>query len=176
MNKYWYKNAVIYSLDVESYLDLNGDGVGDFQGLKHALRYLSGLGINCLWLLPFYPSPNRDNGYDITDYYDIDHRLGNLGDFAEFDGEFEFVPDRVKEAWLELIEEEGAELGRADASISLLALSQGAFGFQLSTLTFGGAELNPDASELMLFGNVGRTGTASAATSVCSTAWPTIEA
>lgn len=84
MNKYWYKNAVIYSLDVESFLDLNGDGIGDFKGLKHALRYLSGLGVNCLWLLPFFPSPNRDNGYDITDYYDIDHRLGNLGDFAEF--------------------------------------------------------------------------------------------
>src|SRR5690606_32357620 len=83
MNKYWYKNAVIYSLDVDSFLDLNGDGIGDFKGVKNTLRYLSGLGINCLWLLPFYASPNRDNGYDITDYYSIDPRLGNLGDFAE---------------------------------------------------------------------------------------------
>lgn len=84
MNHIWYKNAVFYSLDVETFYDANGDGIGDFQGLIQKLDYLSGLGINCIWLLPFFPSPNRDNGYDVTDYYNIDPRLGTLGDFAEF--------------------------------------------------------------------------------------------
>lgn len=83
MNKYWYKNAVIYSLDVESFLDFNGDGIGDIKGLKHSLTYLSSLGVNCLWLLPFFCTPNRDNGYDVKDYYSVDPRSGNLGDFAE---------------------------------------------------------------------------------------------
>jgi maltose alpha-D-glucosyltransferase/alpha-amylase len=80
----WYKNAVVYCLDVETFMDGNGDGVGDFQGLERRLDYLAGLGINCLWLLPFYPSPNRDNGYDITDFYGVDPRLGDPGDFVAF--------------------------------------------------------------------------------------------
>jgi maltose alpha-D-glucosyltransferase / alpha-amylase len=80
----WYKNAIIYSLDVETFMDSDGDGVGDFQGLTKQLDYLSGLGVTCLWLLPFYPSPNRDNGYDVMDYYNVDPRLGSLGDFVEF--------------------------------------------------------------------------------------------
>lgn len=80
----WYKNAVIYCLDVEVYMDGNGDGVGDFIGLIKRLDYIAGLGITCIWLMPFYPSPNRDNGYDITDYYSVDPRLGTLGDFVEF--------------------------------------------------------------------------------------------
>jgi maltose alpha-D-glucosyltransferase/alpha-amylase len=84
MQNLWYKNAIIYSLDVETYLDSDGDGIGDFQGLTNCLNYLSGLGITCLWLLPFYPSPNRDNGYDVMDYYNVDPRLGTLGDFVEF--------------------------------------------------------------------------------------------
>ncbi len=83
-NFLWYKNAIIYSLDVETFMDSDGDGVGDFQGLTNCLDYLSGLGITCLWLLPFYPSPNRDNGYDVKDYYNVDPRLGTLGDFVEF--------------------------------------------------------------------------------------------
>jgi maltose alpha-D-glucosyltransferase/alpha-amylase len=78
----WYKNAVIYALDVETFQD--SDGVGDFPGLIDRLDYLERLGVDCLWLLPFYPSPNRDNGYDVIDYYDVDPRLGNLGDFVEF--------------------------------------------------------------------------------------------
>src|SRR5574339_445951 len=57
----WYKNAIIYCLDVEKYQDANGDGVGDFEGLMRRLDYLQGLGVTCLWLQPFYPSPNRDN-------------------------------------------------------------------------------------------------------------------
>jgi len=84
MKDLWYKNAIVYSLDVETFMDSDGDGVGDFQGLINCLDYLSGLGITCLWLLPFYPSPNRDNGYDVMDYYNIDPRLGTLGDFVEF--------------------------------------------------------------------------------------------
>ncbi|MBE9185706.1 alpha-amylase family protein [Microcoleus sp. LEGE 07076] len=84
MQDLWYKDAIVYSLDVETFMDSNGDGVGDFQGLTNKLDYLSGLGITCLWLLPFYPSPNRDNGYDVMDYYNIDPRLGTLGDFVEF--------------------------------------------------------------------------------------------
>ena len=80
----WYKNAVIYCLDVEKYVDANGDGVGDFAGLTRRLDYLAGLGITCLWLQPFYPSPNRDNGYDVSDYYGIHPKLGTLGDFVDF--------------------------------------------------------------------------------------------
>jgi maltose alpha-D-glucosyltransferase/alpha-amylase len=80
----WYKNAVIYCLDVETFMDGNGDGVGDFLGLRRRLDYLAGLGVTCVWLLPFQPSPNRDNGYDITDYYGVDPRLGDLGDFVAF--------------------------------------------------------------------------------------------
>jgi maltose alpha-D-glucosyltransferase/alpha-amylase len=83
MHDLWYKDAIIYCLDVDSFQDANGDGIGDFQGLTERLAYLEGLGVNCLWLLPFYPTPDRDNGYDIIDYYSVDGRLGTLGDFAE---------------------------------------------------------------------------------------------
>jgi maltose alpha-D-glucosyltransferase/alpha-amylase len=80
----WYKNAVIYCLDVEKYQDANGDGIGDFEGLSRRLDYLSGLGVTCVWLQPFYPSPNRDNGYDVVDYYGVHERHGSLGDFVNF--------------------------------------------------------------------------------------------
>ena len=80
----WYKNAVIYCLDVETFMDSNGDGVGDFRGLTHRLDHLEALGITAIWLNPFYASPNRDNGYDITDFFAVDPRLGDLGDFVEF--------------------------------------------------------------------------------------------
>lgn len=60
------------------------DGIGDFRGLSSQLDYLAGLGITCIWLLPFYPSPDRDNGYDVTDYYNVDPRLGDMGDFVDF--------------------------------------------------------------------------------------------
>ena len=80
----WYKNAVIYCLDVERYLDADGDGIGDFAGLNRKLDYLAGLGVTCLWLQPFYRSPNRDNGYDVADYYTVDPRFGTLGEFVEF--------------------------------------------------------------------------------------------
>jgi maltose alpha-D-glucosyltransferase/alpha-amylase len=84
MSDRWYKHAIIYCLDVETFAGSNGDGVGDFVGLTKRLDYLAGLGVTCLWLLPFYPSPNRDNGYDVSDYYGVDPRYGSLGDFVEF--------------------------------------------------------------------------------------------
>jgi maltose alpha-D-glucosyltransferase / alpha-amylase len=84
MQEQWYHNAIIYSLDVETYKDSNGDGIGDFSGLIEKLDHLAGLGVNCLWLRPFYPSPLADDGYDVMNYYNVDPRLGNLGDFAEF--------------------------------------------------------------------------------------------
>jgi maltose alpha-D-glucosyltransferase / alpha-amylase len=80
----WYKNAVFYCLDVGTFMDANGDGVGDFEGLLRRLDYLAGLGITALWLQPFQPSPNRDDGYDTADYYAVDPRHGSLGDFTEF--------------------------------------------------------------------------------------------
>src|SRR3982750_4538799 len=80
----WWKNAVVYCLDVETYSDSDGDGVGDFRGLIARIDSLAGLGVTCLWVMPFFPSPNRDDGYDISDYYGVDPRLGTLGDFVEF--------------------------------------------------------------------------------------------
>jgi hypothetical protein len=78
----WWKNAIVYCLDVETFLDTDGDGAGDLAGLTERIDHLAGLGVTCLWLMPFYPSPNRDDGYDITDYYGVDERLGSLGDFV----------------------------------------------------------------------------------------------
>lgn len=80
----WYKNAVIYCLSVGSYLDANGDGIGDFAGLMRRLDYLNGLGVSAIWLMPFQTTPYRDHGYDISDYYSVDRRYGTLGDFVEF--------------------------------------------------------------------------------------------
>ncbi len=83
MRARWYKEAVIYCLDVETFQDSNGDGVGDLPGLTSRLDYLERLGVTCLWLNPIHPTPNRDDGYDVADYYGVDPRLGNLGDFVE---------------------------------------------------------------------------------------------
>jgi maltose alpha-D-glucosyltransferase/alpha-amylase len=80
----WYKNAIIYCLSVETYMDANGDGIGDFLGLTRRLDYLHGLGITAIWLMPFQVSPGRDDGYDVADYYSVDPRYGTLGDFVEF--------------------------------------------------------------------------------------------
>jgi maltose alpha-D-glucosyltransferase/alpha-amylase len=83
----WYKNAVIYCLDVGTFMDSTGDGIGDFQGLSRRLDYLAGLGVTCVWLLPFQPTPDRDNGYDVADYYGVDPSHGSLGDFVELSHE-----------------------------------------------------------------------------------------
>ncbi|WP_344858381.1 alpha-amylase family protein [Planomonospora alba] len=80
----WWKNAVVYCLDVETYKDGDGDGIGDFRGLSQQIDHLARLGVTCIWLMPFFPTPGRDDGYDITDFYSVDPRLGTLGDFVEF--------------------------------------------------------------------------------------------
>jgi maltose alpha-D-glucosyltransferase/alpha-amylase len=80
----WYKHAIFYCLDVGTFMDANGDGVGDFEGLMRRLDYLSGLGVTALWLMPFQISPHRDHGYDTQDYYGVDPRYGTLGDFVAF--------------------------------------------------------------------------------------------
>jgi trehalose synthase len=79
----WWKNAVVYCLDIEKFADSDGDGIGDINGLISRIDYLAGLGVTCIWLMPFQPTPNRDDGYDITDYYGIDERLGTPGEFVE---------------------------------------------------------------------------------------------
>ena len=91
----WYRNAIIYCLDVEKYMDATGDGVGDFEGLSARLPYLAGLGVTCLWLLPFSESPNRDNGYDVSDYYSVSDKHGSLGDFVAFANQAESLGIRV---------------------------------------------------------------------------------
>ncbi|HEX3883272.1 MAG TPA: maltose alpha-D-glucosyltransferase [Stellaceae bacterium] len=80
----WYKDAVIYQLHVKSFFDSNGDGVGDLSGLVQKLDYIQSLGVNAIWLLPFYPSPRRDDGYDIADYRGVHPDYGTLADFRRF--------------------------------------------------------------------------------------------
>jgi maltose alpha-D-glucosyltransferase/alpha-amylase len=84
INDLWYKNAVIYCLSVGTFMDASGDGVGDFAGLMRRLDYLHGLGVTAVWLMPFQASPGRDDGYDVSNYYEVDSRYGTLGDFVEF--------------------------------------------------------------------------------------------
>lgn len=79
----WYKNAVFYQISVRAFKDSNGDGFGDLQGIKEKLDYLQILGVDCIWLMPIYPSPLRDDGYDIADYYSIADIYGTLDDFKD---------------------------------------------------------------------------------------------
>src|SRR3954468_8040968 len=83
MAEHWYDEAVVYCLDVDTFLDSNGDGVGDIPGLIARLDYLARLGVTCLWLHPLHPTPDRDDGYDVADYYGVNPRIGSLGDFVE---------------------------------------------------------------------------------------------
>ena len=80
----WYKDAVVYELHVRAFADSNGDGIGDFPGLLSKLDYLQELGVTCIWLLPFFPSPLRDDGYDIANYVDVNPSYGTLSDFKTF--------------------------------------------------------------------------------------------
>ncbi|TSD67680.1 trehalose synthase [Inquilinus sp. KBS0705] len=80
----WYKTAIVYNLDVDTYQDSDGNGVGDFNGLTSRLDYLKWLGVNVIWLSPFQPTPDKDDGYDVADYYGIDKRLGTKADFDRF--------------------------------------------------------------------------------------------
>src|SRR5438093_9268645 len=80
----WFKDAIIYQLHVKAFADSNNDGIGDFAGLTEKLDYLEDLGVTALWLLPFYPSPGRDDGYDIADYTGIHAELGTIDDFRLF--------------------------------------------------------------------------------------------
>ena len=93
MSFYWYKNAIFYSLDIETFYDRGGDG--DLPGLIARLDYIASLGVSCIWLQPFFPSPDHDNRYDVMDYYSVDPRLGTLGDFAEFMGKADHLGIRV---------------------------------------------------------------------------------
>ena len=80
----WYKDAIIYEIHVRAFADSNNDGIGDFPGLLTRLDYLKDLGVTCIWLLPFFPSPLRDDGYDISNYNDVNPSYGTLSDFKAF--------------------------------------------------------------------------------------------
>src|SRR6185437_12407887 len=80
----WYKDAIIYQLHVKSFFDSNNDGIGDFPGLISKLDYIADLGVNTLWLLPFYPSPRLDDGYDISDYRAVHPEYGTMADVKRF--------------------------------------------------------------------------------------------
>ena len=77
-NPLWYKTSIFYEVHVKSFFDSNNDGIGDFEGLRQKLDYLEDLGIDCIWLLPFYLSPLKDDGYDIADYYALNPNYGTL--------------------------------------------------------------------------------------------------
>src|SRR5690242_8081527 len=80
----WFKDAVIYELSVRSFCDGNGDGIGDFTGLISKLEYLENLGVTTIWLLPFFPSPLKDDGFDVSEYCDVHPDYGTLSDFKSF--------------------------------------------------------------------------------------------
>jgi maltose alpha-D-glucosyltransferase/alpha-amylase len=96
----WYKDALIYELHVRAFKDSDGDGIGDFQGLIQKLDYLQNLGVTCLWLLPFFPSPLKDDGYDISDYMGVHPDYGTLDDFRKF---LEAAHDRDLQVMIELV-------------------------------------------------------------------------
>ena len=80
----WYKDAVVYEVHVRCFFDSNDDGIGDFEGLTRKLDYLQDLGVTAIWLLPFYPSPLKDDGYDVADYHNVHPQYGTRQDFRQF--------------------------------------------------------------------------------------------
>jgi maltose alpha-D-glucosyltransferase/alpha-amylase len=96
----WYKDAIIYELHVRAFMDSNGDGIGDFGGLLSRLDYLQDLGVTCIWLLPFFPSPLRDDGYDIANYVDVNPSYGTLNDFKLF---LDAAHERNMQVMIELV-------------------------------------------------------------------------
>src|SRR5215831_7692010 len=96
----WYKDAIIYETHVRTFYDSNNDGIGDFRGLTLKLDYLQELGITCIWLLPFFPSPLRDDGYDISDYLNVHPSYGTLDDFQAF---LSAAHDRNLQVLIELV-------------------------------------------------------------------------
>ena len=102
-DRLWYKDAIIYQLHVKSFFDSNNDGIGDFPGLVSKLDYIANLGATAIWLLPFYPSPRLDDGYDISEYRAVHPDYGTMADLRRF-----IAPPRAKPAWPVL-----ARLGRA---------------------------------------------------------------
>ncbi len=96
----WYKDAIIYETHVKAFFDSNNDGIGDFAGLTQKLDYLQDLGVTCLWLLPFFPSPLRDDGYDISDYCNVHPSYGTLEDFRRF---MEAAHERSLQVLIELV-------------------------------------------------------------------------
>ena len=96
----WYKDAVIYELHVRAFYDSNADGIGDFPGLIQKLDYLQDLGVTCLWLLPFFPSPLKDDGYDISDYLNVHPMYGTMDDFQTF---LAAAHDRGLQVMIELV-------------------------------------------------------------------------
>src|SRR5579885_3569745 len=84
MAELWYKDAVFYEVPIKAFYDANGDGIGDLPGLLAKLDYLQRLEVDCLWLLPMYPSPRRDDGYDIADFYAVDPDYGTVADLEAF--------------------------------------------------------------------------------------------
>src|SRR5229473_8183054 len=96
----WYKDAIIYELHVRAFKDSNGDGIGDFPGLIQKMDYLRDLGVTCLWLLPFFPFPLKDDGYDISAYCDVHPSYGTLDDFRKF---LDAAHDRRLQVVIELV-------------------------------------------------------------------------
>jgi maltose alpha-D-glucosyltransferase/alpha-amylase len=96
----WFKDAIIYEIHVRAFMDSNADGIGDFPGLMSKLDYLQDLGVTCLWLLPFFPSPLRDDGYDIANYVDVNPNYGNLNDFKLF---LDAAHERGMQVMIELV-------------------------------------------------------------------------
>src|SRR5215472_14108313 len=100
LSSLWYKDAIIYELHVRAFKDSNADGIGDFPGLIQRLDYLQDLGITCIWLLPFFPSPLKDDGYDISDYLNVHPVYGTIEDFRAF---LAAAHDRNLQVMIELV-------------------------------------------------------------------------